>query len=405
VVISAYAGKEEEARCAELGVNVFLHKPITASSFFDALAQAEGALVRSGRRAADEPLVREFVGLRALLAEDNPANQMVAAELLSRLGIELEIANNGREAVDKVIAQPDRYAAVLMDVQMPEMDGLAATRAIRASPHAASLPIIAMTANAMKVDLDACLAAGMNDHVIKPIDRHVLLQTLRRWLPSTGAPTTSAVDGPAAAPRPEGAVSLEGLDLTGASQRLGLDFDRLRAMLARFGDGLPQRLAALRAAVASGDALDVARHAHAIVGAAGNLGVDALRHAAKALEQAARAGRTEVSDLVSDVEQCAAVALRSIETLGNGATAPVLTSAPFDAAAVRAVLERLQAALGNFELSAANAALAELTALGVSRWADSDLGRLRDRMDSYAYDEARVVVASLVARLERTSSP
>ena len=92
VVMSAYAGKEEEARCAELGVNVFLHKPITASSFFDALAQAEGARVQARRRAADAPLDREFVGVRALLAEDNPANQMVASELLSRLGIELDIA-------------------------------------------------------------------------------------------------------------------------------------------------------------------------------------------------------------------------------------------------------------------------------------------------------------------------
>ncbi len=127
--MSAYAGKEEEARCAELGVTVFLHKPITASSFFDALAQAGGAQVQPRRRAAETPLEREFVGVRALLAEDNPANQMVASELLSRLGIELDIAYNGREAVDMVRAQPDRYAAVLMDMQMPEIDGLTATRA------------------------------------------------------------------------------------------------------------------------------------------------------------------------------------------------------------------------------------------------------------------------------------
>src|SRR6187200_3520813 len=108
---------------------------------------------------------------------------MVAHELLSRLGIELEIANNGREALDMVKAAPDRYAAVLMDVQMPEMDGLAATRAIRDIPMPRRLPILAMTANAMKADLDACLAAGMDDHVTKPIERKALLDTLRRWLP------------------------------------------------------------------------------------------------------------------------------------------------------------------------------------------------------------------------------
>ena len=106
--------------------------------------------------------------MKALLAEDNEANQMVATELLSILGIELDIANNGREAVEMARANPGAYACVLMDMQMPEMDGLEATRAIRDDPAFRDLPIIAMTANAMKRDLDACLAAGMNDYVTKP---------------------------------------------------------------------------------------------------------------------------------------------------------------------------------------------------------------------------------------------
>src|SRR5262249_24876126 len=112
VLISAYAGKEEEARCAALGVNVFLPKPITASSLLDAVVEAQGARVHSGRGQLDAPLEREF-DARVLLAEDNEANQMVASELLSRLGIELEIANNGREAVEMITAAPDRYAAAL----------------------------------------------------------------------------------------------------------------------------------------------------------------------------------------------------------------------------------------------------------------------------------------------------
>ena len=183
VVISAYAGKEEEARCAELGVNVFLRKPVTASSLFDAIVEAQGARVHAVRRGLDAPLEREFEGVRALLAEDNEANQMVATELLARLGIELDVAGNGREAVAMAQAAPAKYAAILMDMQMPELDGLAATRVLRADSRFAKMPIIAMTANAMKADLDACLAAGMNDHVTKPIDRKALVATLRRWLP------------------------------------------------------------------------------------------------------------------------------------------------------------------------------------------------------------------------------
>ncbi len=187
VVVSAYAGKEEEARCEALGVNVFLRKPITASSLFDAVVESQGVRVHTRHRGHDTPLEREFEGVTALLAEDNEANEMVATELLSRLGVELDVAHNGREAVEMVQAAPDKYAAVLMDMQMPELDGLSATRMLRSDSRFARLPIIAMTANALKADLDACLAAGMNDHVIKPIDRKALVATLRRWLPARRA--------------------------------------------------------------------------------------------------------------------------------------------------------------------------------------------------------------------------
>ncbi len=408
VVISAYAGKEEETRCAELGVNVFLPKPLTASAFFDALAQAEGARVQVRRRGADAPLEREFVGVRALLAEDNLANQMVASELLSRLGIEIEIASNGREAVDMVRGKPGRYAAVLMDMQMPEIDGLEATRMLRADSQFGQLPIIAMTANAMKADLDACLAAGMNDYVIKPIDRQALLQTLRRWLPGrTDGEVSASVSAPAAeppAPLSTPTPPLEGLDITGTLQRLGLDFDTLRRMLVRFADGQAPTLDALRAAVASGDVPEAARHAHTIAGAAGNLGVNGLRDAAIAVEHAARAGTTDLATLLAEVEQCAAVALRSIDTLRDAAeAAQPVTTGPLDTVGIRAALQRLQVALDDFELSAATDALADLTALGVPVGAEADLAQLRARVDRYEYDEAQTILARIVAQLERTS--
>jgi two-component system sensor histidine kinase/response regulator len=360
------------------------------------------------RRARDAPLDREFVGVRALLAEDNPANQMVASELLSRLGIEIDIANNGREAVEMMGAQPGRYAAVLMDMQMPEMDGLSATRALRANPEWQHVPIIAMTANAMKADLDACLAAGMNDYVIKPIDRQALRQTLHRWLP-----TVSSGEDAVAAPRPpvvppvQGEPSLDGIDVAGTLQRLGLDFDTLRRMLVRFADGQTSVLEALRASVAAGDAPAAARHAHAIAGAAGNLGVDALRHAAKALEHAGRAGRTDLAALLADVEQCAAVARRSIDTLRDDTAARQMltTNGPVDLASVRATLESLQLALDDCELSAANDALADLAILALPAGAAADLTQLRDRMDNYDYDEAQVIVARIVTQIERTTPP
>jgi CheY-like chemotaxis protein len=249
VLISAYAGKEEEARCAEVGVNVFLEKPITASSLFNALVEAQGLQVQIPRHVSDTILENEFEGTVALLAEDNDANQMVATELLSRLGIELDIANNGREAVEMARDNKGRYAAILMDMQMPEMDGLEATRTLRADPEFRDIPIIAMTANAMRHDMDACLAAGMNDHVLKPIDRSALVQTLRRWLPrrapALSSSTTVSVEkaatrshaGPAAEDTASGLYSLEGIDVKGTLRRLALPFESLRKMLIRFADG------------------------------------------------------------------------------------------------------------------------------------------------------------------------
>jgi two-component system sensor histidine kinase/response regulator len=395
VLMSAYAGKEEEARCAALGVNVFLPKPITASSMFDAMVEAQGARVHAVRRALDLPLEREF-DARVLLAEDNETNQMVASELLGRLGIELDIANNGREAVAMVQAAREKYAAVLMDMQMPDMDGLAATRAMRGDPTLHDLPIIAMTANAMQADLDACLAAGMNDHITKPIERRALLQTLRRWLPTRQKPASS--------PRPSAIVlsdspSLEGIDVAGSLERLGLEFATFRRMLVRFADGQGAMLEALRAAVAAGDSAAVARHAHAIAGASGNLGAEALRAAAKALERAGRQGSRVLAHLLADVEAAAAVVSRSIDTL-RGAIAPLAAepgrlSVP---ASARGALQRLQAALGDSDVSAASSALADLDAVATPG-AVRDLARLRNHVDSYEYDEARVLATEMLGQI------
>ncbi|RIK64228.1 MAG: hypothetical protein DCC65_14515 [Planctomycetota bacterium] len=403
IVVSAYAGKEEEARCAEIGVNVFLPKPLTASSLLDALVEAQGARVHARRRSLDAPLEEEFKGVRALLAEDNEANQMVAEELLGRLGIELDIAVNGRVAVEMARQHPRRYAAILMDMQMPEMDGLEATRTLRGDVEFRDLPIIAMTANAMKQDLDACLAAGMNDHITKPIDRNLMLATLRRWLPrrEAGAETPAARIAEASAAANDGPPKLDGINVTGALERLGLGFDSLRKMLIRFADGQGKTLEELRAAVAAGDASGAARHAHAIAGAAGNLGADTLRAAAKALEQAGREGRTELGALLSEVDAEAAKVFRSVDSLrGGAAPRPAAAGGPVDPAKLRAAMERLSAALGSFDLSAAGESLGELATMGAPEAVARDLSRVRELVEGYEYDEAAGLVARLLQSLE-----
>ena len=193
---------------------------------------------------------------------------------------------------------------------------------------------------------------------------------------------------------------LEGIDVAGALERLGLEFASLKRMLVRFADGQGPTLDALRAAVASADAAGAARHAHAIAGAAGNLGADALRTAAKALEHAGREGQTDLAALLADLEARAAVAFRSIDTLrGPAAPAPAEAARPFVAAEAKAVLERLQKALGDFDLSAASAALLDLGGVAMPGGAAADLARLRNHVDGYEYEEAGALAARLLEQI------
>jgi two-component system sensor histidine kinase/response regulator len=292
-----------------------------------------------------------------------------------------------------------------MDMQMPEMDGLAATRALR--EHGYDLPILAMTANAMKADIDACLAAGMNDHITKPIERKALVQTLRRWLPARRH--SSEVAGPRASERESAPFRgparppsdhnprLEGIDVAGSLARLGLEFETFRRMLVRFADGQGATLDALRGAVVSKDCDAVARHAHAIAGAAGNLGADALRAAAKALERAGREKSSDLAQRLPELDAAAAVVLRSIDSLREECDTPVPTEPgrQLVPAEARAVLQRLQAALGDFDLSAASGIMADLDGVATPGNA-SDLARLRTHVDNYEYDEARVLAIRLL---------
>ncbi|MDR1079617.1 MAG: response regulator, partial [Deltaproteobacteria bacterium] len=172
----------ESAR--EVGIRTLLSKPVVAGSLHSAISESLSLKARAPRKARrqamDASQVAHLKGSLILLAEDNEVNQLVARKLLKNAGFEVDIASNGREAFEKVQARD--YALVLMDIQMPEMDGLTATRAIRALPGYEELPIVAMTAHAMSGDRDLSLAAGMNDHITKPINLDALFAALNRWI-------------------------------------------------------------------------------------------------------------------------------------------------------------------------------------------------------------------------------
>ena len=177
------AGEEERVKAQEAGAVNFLLKPVTASTLFDAIMTtfAPELLPKKVNAPTTTPEVRALEGARVLLAEDNEINQQIAVELLTSAGVDVVVAGTGREAVEMLTQGGASYDIVLMDIQMPEMDGYEATRRIRAEKRFADLPILAMTAHALVEERQKAMEAGMNDHISKPIDPQAMFETLRRY--------------------------------------------------------------------------------------------------------------------------------------------------------------------------------------------------------------------------------
>ncbi|WP_425258287.1 PAS domain-containing protein [Rubrivivax sp. RP6-9] len=244
-------------------------------------APAEAQAGRSAAGSAEQRLARLHRGHRLLLAEDNVVNQEVACQLLQAVGLEVDVAHDGIEAVR--MAQAGKHALVLMDVQMPGMDGLAATRALRGAGYTA--PILAMTANAFSEDRLACLQAGMNDHVAKPVDPERLFESLLRWLPAAvpAAAPAAAADTPAV-PALQPLQGIAGFDSAAGLRLTGLRPETYLTVLRRFTgvyhDGMP----ALAGLAAAGECAELRRSTHSLRGAAAVIGATAVNEAAEALE-------------------------------------------------------------------------------------------------------------------------
>jgi signal transduction histidine kinase/CheY-like chemotaxis protein len=224
-------------------------------------------------------------GKRILLAEDNPVNQEVAGTLLSALGAEVDLAATGREAVDRFAA--GRHDLVLMDVQMPGMDGLSATAVIRSLPEGQKVPIVAMTANAFAEDRARCLAAGMNDHLAKPVEPRALEQCLLRWLavaaPAAPAPPPAPSADERLRPRLE---QLDVIDTTGALARLRGSWPLYLRMLHMFVSHHGGDDARLADGARAGDGKALRELAHALAGAAASIGATEVMQQARALQTA-----------------------------------------------------------------------------------------------------------------------
>ena len=294
ILVSAYMPDEGLMSAREAGLAGYVAKPVNQSSLFDAIATSVGR--RTGQRYArtpgsSRPVGTVLPGLRVLLAEDNEINQQVAIAVLQQQGVNVDVVENGEDAVARVFAAgPDYYAAVLMDVQMPIMDGMEATRRIKGDPCFSSLPIIAMTAHALEEERQKCFAAGMSDHVAKPLGEDKLFEALARHCQNRATPSGSQAAARAdttTALKPEAPVTidvdrLKTIDIV--ELRRSLPDDLISRLLLKFRESQGETVPTIRAAVTQGDRDQVRRTAHQVRGVTGNLRALAVYEVAKELE-------------------------------------------------------------------------------------------------------------------------
>jgi CheY-like chemotaxis protein len=316
LMVTAY-GREEVLKEAEgAGIDNVLIKPVSASILFDSTMNVlggralEAPAADSPHRIADHRLAA-IRGARILLVEDNDVNQQVARELLEDAGLAVAVADDGQAALQMV--QKYAYDLVFMDMQMPVMDGVTATREIRKLQQLAHLPVVAMTANAMAQDRRKCMDAGMNDFLVKPIDPQEMLAILVRWV----RPRQAAVVGaPAGWPSQSvGGTSAAGLDgefpegIPGLDAKLGLSRmmgkkSLYAAMLRRYAVGQQAVMQEMRDALAAGNPQTAERVAHTTKAVSGTIGATLVQDRAAALEMAIRESRTaaEIEQLLDELE-------------------------------------------------------------------------------------------------------
>jgi signal transduction histidine kinase/DNA-binding response OmpR family regulator len=289
ILVTGHGREEILSRAESMGLDGILLKPVTPSTVYDSLVQVFGQELQrhaaSPAGAESESILRErFQGRSVLLVEDNAINQEIARELLETVGLQVELARNGQEALE--FLQVSRCDAVLMDLQMPVMDGFTATARIR-SEISEDLPIIAMTANALVGDREKSLAAGMNAHLTKPIDVQELYDTLAECMDVASSEADEAPDTSSMRP------VIPGFDVTGALQRVGGSSSSYRHLLSLLMVSAREKGRDLSRAVHSEDWSQAEQIVHNLKGEAGNLGATALYHAATRLHETLRGKRMD----------------------------------------------------------------------------------------------------------------
>ena len=329
ILIMTTVGKIEEPE--PLPGDAVISKPVKTDTLYRTIIHMFGQTPEADENKNIEKQDANFAGVHLLLAEDTETNQIVTATILQQHGITVDIAANGFEAVQ--LAKTNQYDAVLMDVQMPKMDGYEAPRQIRTQPELTDLPIISMTAGAMLGDREKCIEAGMNDYLSKPVNSDMLLATLRKHIRPASLPATSS----APSPLPSGIPStLPGLEISRAFGKMGNNWELYFASATSFPEFYSDSPEQIEKALTANDYKSAQRIAHTIKGLSANFGMVNILATAKSLELMIREQKTlhditpmlsqlhnnlhEIKTTIEELARLSPAELPNTSTGQNGAT-------------------------------------------------------------------------------------
>jgi CheY-like chemotaxis protein len=414
IMVTAYGREEIMRQADQLDLEGFLIKPVSPSVLFDTIMQAFSREAPESVRLSvpADRMAERLQGIRGawiLLVEDNEINQQVARELLEKAGLPVRIATNGDEAV-RAVKEKD-FEAVLMDVQMPVMDGYQATREIRKDERLKDLPIIAMTAHAMAGDRQRCLEAGMNDYVSKPIDPEKLFSTLIKWIkPGERVIPDHLVAGTGEeSPDDEGPslTDLPGISVKSGLTKVGGNRKLYRKLLSKFRRNHTDVAIDIKNALDKDDPQTATRLAHTVKGVAGNIGARSLHLAAADLEAALRQAQTEnITGLLDAFSEALDLVLNSIADLElrePDAAEARLSAQPvpesMDRDRVLSLLSQLREFLEEDDTRAVRTldALRETLLAGM---VEDELADLEKHIEGYAFEEALETLAQVAEALD-----
>ena len=404
VLVTAFGREEVREEAERLQLDGFLQKPVTKSMIVDTLVNVFADGGEDLRVVAGVEQASRLHGARILLAEDNEINQQIAVELLEGAGATVVVANHGREAVE-MLSGPGRppFDVVLMDLQMPEMDGYQATAKLRADARLAALPIVAMTAHATVEERQRCLDAGMNDHVAKPIDPAALFEAVGRFY----RPAEVAPDRPSSPAPQEALPPIAGLDTKDGLARVGGNRTLYVKILREFAEQQGPAPDHVAAALAKGDHALAERLAHTLKGVAGNIGAAGVQSAAAALERAIRDRST--ANEMERARQGARAVLEPLTTairaalgaIGSGASAPAPPASPVSPARSREAAAQLTSLLSDSDPAAGEFIEANRGVLiplfDASGWAEFET-----RVQGYAFADARQQLDHALSTFDRS---